>query len=179
MDNIFINGFFAIIGTLLGYFIATRKYAFEKIYNERLICLKELYKKIVELEFALKKYLHFEGANMSKESINKRIEALNSVENDFQEFQHKYWKEEIILDDNTVKNVDEFLSKYIQITSKLTVSNIQHQQGDYQLSFDNWDKSFKEADKDLKEIKNNLKIEFRKVLGIKSWKKYFKILTGS
>lgn len=165
-----IPGFLSLVGVMIGllgsYFIARKRYSFEKIYEQRLICLKDLYEQIVNLEFLIKKYVHFIGADMEKEMINERIKSLNEVKSSFQKFQHRFWREEIILDKNTIETVNNFLTKYIEITSKLTVSNIQHQQRDFKQSFDNWDKSFELVKSDLSQIKNELKKEFRKTLKI-------------
>lgn len=54
-----ISGFFAILGIVIGHFIGAKKYAFEKIYDQKLVCIKYLYKQIVEIEFMLKKYIDF------------------------------------------------------------------------------------------------------------------------
>lgn len=158
----------AVIGLVGGYFVSRKKYAFEKIYEQKLLCLKDLYGQIIYLEFALKKYVHITGADMNKETKDERVKELSEVKNSFQKFQHKFWREKIILDEQTIKTIEDFLTKYIEITSKLTVSNIQYQQGDLRQSFDNWDKSFNLVEKDLSEVKNKLEEEFRKTLKITS-----------
>lgn len=155
-----------VIGLICGYFLARKKYAFEKIYELRLICIKDLHEQVVNLEFILKKYIQFVGADMKKESTNERISSLKEVKDSFQKFQHKFWREEIILDESTAESINDFLKKYIEITAKLTVSNIQHQQDDYGQSFDNWNKSFDLVQNDLVKIKNELKEKFRKTLKI-------------
>ncbi len=162
--NTIIGGSVAILGLVLGYFIGLKKYAFEKIYEQKLIIIKNLYRQIVDLEFKIKEYVYFIGADTQKESIGKRIKSLNEVKNNFQKFQHEFWREEIILNKSTVILINNFLKKYIEITSKLTVSNIQQQQGDFKQSFDNWDESFKLISSDLVGVKNKLKKEFRKTL---------------
>jgi len=155
-----------VIGLMVGYFIARKRYAFEKTYEQKLLCLKGLYEQVVILEFMLKKYVHFVGADMKKEVMGERIKSLNEVKDNFQKFQHKFWQEEILLDEKIIEKINNFLTKYIEITSKLTVSNIQHQQGDIKESFNNWDESFGLVKNDLSEIKNRLKKEFRKTLKI-------------
>lgn len=163
-----IPGFFSLvsiaIGLLGGYLIARKRYGFEKIYEQRLIYLKDLYEQVVSLEFLLKKYINFIGTEMGKKHIDEKTKSLNEIKDSFQKFQHKFWREEIILDKNTIETINNFLTKYIQITSKLTVSNIQNQQGNYMQSFDNWDKSFELVKSDLLQIKDELKKEFRKTL---------------
>jgi len=89
---------------------------------------------------------------------------LNKIKTDFQQFQHKFWETEIILDESTIKNIEAFLSKYIEITSKLSAANISQQLGDLIQSFTEWDKSFKLVFSDLLQVKNELKKEFRKTL---------------
>jgi|SRR3989338_4163748 len=97
--------------------------------------------------------------------MDKNREALSKIGVDFQQFQHKFWEVEIILDKSTIEKIQSFLSKYIEITSKLRVSNISQQLGDHNLSLDKWDESFVLVSSELVQIKNDLKKEFRKTLG--------------
>ncbi|MEK7078307.1 MAG: hypothetical protein AAB911_01935 [Patescibacteria group bacterium] len=159
-----IRGSISIIGVVIGYFIAKDKYIFQKVYDQKLILITDLYQQIVRLEFELKEYVHFIGANMIQESINKKIESLNKIKTDFQQFQHKFWEIEIVLDDSTIGQIEEFLKKYIEITSKLSRSNIEQQLCARNEAFDSWDESFKLVSSDLVQIKDELKKEFRKTL---------------
>jgi|SRR3989344_3979625 len=153
-----------IIGAVVGYFIAKNKYIFQKTYDRKLTLITDLYQQIVRLEFELKKYVHFVGAEINQDSIDNKREALNKIKADFQQFQHKFWEVEIILDESTIEKIQSFLSKYIGITSKLSVSNISHQLGDLNQSFDKWDESFQLISSELAQVKNELKQEFRKTL---------------
>lgn len=168
MENSIITGFFSITGLVVGFYFANKKHTFQKIYDQKLILIVDLYKQIIRLEFALKEYVHFVGAEMAEESISKKVEALNKIKMDFQKFQHKFWEVEIILDESTIKLINDFLKKYIEITVKLSSSNRQQQQGNSNYSFDSWNKSFKLISSDLPEIKSKLKEEFRRTLKIKS-----------
>ncbi len=159
-----IRGSISIIGVFVGYFIAKDKYIFQKTYDRKLVLITDLYQQIVRLEFELKKYVHFIGADMKQESMSERMASLNKIKTDFQQFQHKFWEIEIILDEDTVSKIQAFLSKYIEITSKLSVSNISQQLGDFNKSFDDWDKSFQLVSSELVQIKDELKKEFRKTL---------------
>lgn len=158
------KGSISIMGVIVGYFIAKNKYIFQKIYDHKLILITDLYTQIVRLEFELKKYVHFIGADMTKESINEKIKSLNKIKDDFQKFQHKFWEVEIILDDSSINEINKFLKKYIEITSRLSKSNIEQQLCAYDASYDSWDDSFKLVSSDLVEIKNKLKNEFKKTL---------------
>jgi len=124
----------------------------------------DLYKEVVRLEFALKKYVHFIGAETGQDSIERKIEELNNIKRDFQTFQHKFWEVEIILEDSSIEKINKFLQFYISITSKLSVSNISQQLRDNRQSFDNWDKSFQLVSTDLAKIKEELKNEFKQAL---------------
>ena len=158
------RGTSSIIGVVVGYFIAKDKYIFQKTYDKKLILVTDLYQQVVRLEFELKKYVHFTGAETNEESIDKKRESLNKLKADFQQFQHRFWEVEIILDDSTIQEIQKFLSKYIEITSKLGLSNRSQQLGDLDKSFDAWDKSFELVSSDLVQVKNDLKKEFRKIL---------------
>ena len=56
------RGSIAIIGVVVGYFIAKDKYIFQKTYDRKLNLITDLYQQIVRLEFELKKYVHVIGA---------------------------------------------------------------------------------------------------------------------
>jgi len=158
------KGSLTIIGIIVGYFIANNKYVFQKTYDQKLAWLVDLYGQIVNLEFMIKEYAHFKGADMQKDSIGERMQSLNKIKEEFQKFQHKFWEVEIILDDNSVKEIEKFLKKYIEIISKLTVSNINLQLGDFKSSFNDWDHGFKLISSDLAGVKNELKKDFKKTL---------------
>src|SRR3989344_3856396 len=160
------RGSIAIIGVVVGYFIAKDKYIFQKTYDRKLNLITDLYQQIVRLEFALKKYVHFEGAETGQDSIDKKRESLNKIKTDFQQFQHKFWEVEIILDESTIGKIQSFLNTYIAITSKLSVSNRIERSGhsDQSYVYKAQDKSFEMVSSDLAQIKNELKKEFRKTL---------------
>ena len=64
LDLILNSGFITgIIGVFVGYYVANKKYVFQKLYNKKLIHITNLYKQIVRLEFEIKRYAHFEGAD--------------------------------------------------------------------------------------------------------------------
>lgn len=160
------RGTTAIIGVVAGYYIAKDKYIFQKTYDRKLGLIADLYQQIVRLEFGLKRYVHFEGAETNRDSIDKKRESLNKIKDDFQRFQHKFREVEIILDESTIKKIQSFLNTYIAITSKLTVSNIvqQSDHSDQSYVHDAWNTSFELVSSDLVKIKNELKKEFRKTL---------------
>ena len=160
------RGSIAIIGVVVGYFIAKDKYIFQKTYDRKLTLITKLYQQIVRLEFELKKYVHFVGAETNQDAIEKKREALNKIKIDFQQFQHKFWEVEIILDESTIEKIQSFLNTYIGITSKLSVSNMVQQSGhsDQSYVYDAWDQSFELVSSDLTKIKNELKKEFRGTL---------------
>ncbi len=158
------KGSISLIGVVVGYFIAKNKYIFQKTYDQKLTLITDLYAQIVRLEFELKKYVHFIGADMTQESIDEKRESLNKIKADFQKFQHKFWEVEIILDDSSVDEIKKFLEKYIEITSKLSKSNIEQQLRAHNEAFDSWDESFKLVSSDTVKIKEELKSEFRNTL---------------
>ncbi|MHB8913821.1 MAG: hypothetical protein ACYC4I_02315 [Minisyncoccota bacterium] len=162
--SLLINGSLILFGVVVGHFVTKYTHASQKIYDRKSDLVIDLYKEVVRLEFALKRYIHFTGAEMGKDSINKKIEELNVIKNDFQSFQHKFWEVEIILEDSTADKINQFLQTYIVITSKLSVAHISQQIGDSERSFDKWNESFEAVSKDLVKIKNDLKEEFKRAL---------------
>ncbi len=161
------KGSISIAGVIVGYYIAKNKYVFEKTYDRKSILITELYAKIVQLEFELKKYIHFIGADMQADVLEKKIESLNKIKTDFQLFRHKFWEVEIILDESSNEKIKKFLEKYIEITSKLVRSNVEQQLRSHKEAFDSWDESFRLFESDLVEIKKELKKDFRNNLNKK------------
>lgn len=162
--NWLMGGSVTVIGIIIGYFITKNEYTFQKRYDRKFVLITDLYQQVVRLEFELNKYLQTIGADLKQDSIDKKILALKEIKESFQEFQHKYWETEIILDENTIRKIQPFLTKYIEITSELSTANISQQLGDLNQSFDRWDKSFKSTSSELVPIKEDLKKEFRKTL---------------
>ena len=162
--NLLINGSLALLGVVLGHFVTKHTHIFQRSYERKSDLIVDLYKEVVRLEFALKKYVHFTGAETGQDSIERKIEELNNIKRDFQNFQHKFWEVEIVLEDDSIEKINKFLQTYISITSKLSVSNISQQLRDHGQSFDNWDESFQLVSTDLAKIKEELKNEFKQAL---------------
>lgn len=153
-----INGVFTLLGVLLGYFVTKNSHIFQRSYDRKSDLLIDLYKEVVRLEFALREYVHIIGAETGPNSNEVKRKELNNIKNNFNTFQHKFWEVEIILDDNIVQKINKFRKTYIDIISKLTVSNISQQLRDFKESFDGWDQSFELVRTDLVEIKESLKV---------------------
>ena len=162
--NLLINGSLALLGVLLGYFVTKYTYVFQRNYERKSDLIIDLYKEVVRLEFELKKYVHFTGAEIGKDSVERKISELNIIKSNFHSFQHKFWAVEIILEEGTIEKINKFLQTYITITSKLSASHISQQLGDHGQSFDKWDESFSVVSGDLIKIKEDLKKEFRHAL---------------
>ena len=162
--NLLINGPLALLGVVLGHFVTKHTHIFQKNYERKSDLVIDLYKEVVKLEFELKKYVHFTGAETGKDSVEKKINELNITKSNFQSFQHKFWEVEIILEDSTIEKINKFLQIYIAITSNLSVSHITQQLGEYRQSFDKWNESFRAVSGDLVKIKEDLKKEFRRAL---------------
>lgn len=162
--SLLVNGMFSMAGVWLGYFVTKNSHIFQRSYDRKSDLIIDLYKEVVRLEFALKEYVHFTGAEMEQDSDERKIKELNNIKNNFNTFQHKFWEIEVILDDNIVEKINKFRDAYISITSKLTVSNINQQLQDHNQSFDSWNQSFELVRTNLAEIKESLKSEFKRAL---------------
>ena len=162
--NLLINGSLALLGVLLGHFVTKHTHIFQRSYERKSDLVIDLYKEVIRLEFVLKKYVHFTGAETDQDSIQEKIDELNNIKMDFQNFQHKFWEVEIILEDSTIEKINKFLQMYILITSKLSVANISQQLRDNGQQFDKWNESFNAVSGDLVKIKEDLKKEFKCVL---------------
>jgi len=162
--SLLVNGLFSLVGVWLGYFVTKNSHIFQRSYDRKSDLLIDLYKEVVKLEFALKKYVHFTGAETGQESSDKKTKELNNIKNNFNTFQHKFWEVEIILDDNIIGKINKFRDIYIDIISKLTTSNYSKQLQDHSQSFDYWEKSFELVRTSLAEIKESLKSEFKRAL---------------
>src|SRR3989344_4008129 len=164
MENTIITGLFSIAGTLLGYYLATSRHAFEKVYDRKLDCLAGFYKEVVNLEFILRHYATFTGAEHTPESIDKKRQELVEIENKLHKFQFSFWENEIILDDSTAVAINQFLTKYIEAFSKLLMSARAQKQNQDNTAYEFWDRSYELVFTDLKGIKDELKEDFRKVI---------------
>ena len=112
--TLLINGSLGLLGVALGHFVTKHTYIFQRSYERKSDLIIDLYKEVVRLEFELKKYLHFIGADLSEESLEEKRKSLSKIKSDFQLFQHKFWEVEITLDDDVIKTIQEFLTKYTQ-----------------------------------------------------------------
>ena len=162
--SLLINGFLTLLGVVLGHFVTKYTYIFQRNYERKSDLVVDLYKEVIRLEFALKKYVHFTGAETGEGFKQRKIDELNHIKNNFQKFQYKFWEVEIILEENIVEKINHFLQTYIAITSKLTVSNISQQLSDHGQSFDKWNESFEAVSNDLVKVKEELKKDFKKAL---------------
>jgi len=143
MENIIITSLLAIAGTVVGYYIGVKKYTFEKTYDQKLLCIINLYKQVVRLEFGIRRYVN-----------QGQREELDGIKTAFQKFQHKFWEIEIILDESSIEKINKFRNKHLEITSKLSGSS--------------HDESLYSDISNLVKVKDELKKEFRKTLKIKS-----------
>lgn len=159
--TLLINGAVTIFGGVIGYFIANQNYASQRIYDKKLSLISELYEKIIQLEFEIKKYVHFEGADFNLGSIQEKIDLLKKLKENFQKFQHKFWEIEIFLDDEMSLKINEFLKLYIEITSKLGSSLRSQQQHNSQEAYNSWEESFNKIAIDLLKLKSDLKKDFK------------------
>jgi len=162
--SLLINGSLTLLGVVLGHFVTKATHIFQRNYERKSDLIVDLYKEVVRLEFALKKYVHITGSKTGQDSMEGKIDELSNIKNDFQKFQHKFWEVEIILEESTVEKINQFLQTYIAITSKLSVSNISQQLRDHGQSFDKWNESFEAVSNDLVKVKEELKKDFKNAL---------------
>lgn len=155
-----------LIAALLTFYFSQRRYTYEKLFDRKLLCLEEIYGKIISLEKNLKRYVHTTGADMSDESLPKKREEIALVLNKFFELQEFFWEKEIILDDSSVSAIQSFIDTSIQVTSKLKTSIISQGMSDHGVSFDQWDSAFQVTKEKLSNAKQQLKRDFRKVMKI-------------
>lgn len=168
ISPIFIQSSVTLVGillaALLAYYFSQKRYTYEKLFDRKLSCLEEIYGKIVSLEKDLKKYIFTIGAEMSRESLLKKREAISPIQTNFFELQEYFLKKEIILDQSSVLAVQSFVDTSIEILSKLQVSIISQHINDSKTSFDQWDSAFQIMKNKLSKAKEQLKKDFRKVV---------------
>jgi len=153
-----------IIGVVVGYLFRKQEYASQKIYDRKFEYLLNFYRDINDLIFSVNEYVHFVGADMTKENRQEKIYSMNKIKKSFQQFQHTFWSGEVILDDSTAERINNFLNKYIEITSQLRVSHISQQLRDDETAFRKWDESFQSVNEELPKIKKQIKAEFKESL---------------
>ncbi|MCK4744529.1 hypothetical protein KAS41_00500 [Candidatus Parcubacteria bacterium] len=164
--NTIIIGLLPIIGIFVGHRLSIKKYAFEKVYEQKLICLKELYKQIVNLEFMIKKYIN--SNDNPEKTAKEKMKSLDKFKSSFGEFKDKFREMEIMLEKDNVDKIEKFVDVCNETIFELTASIYKGQVGkDYQ-SEENWKSGFELIYPDLVKAKINLREEFRKTLKIKS-----------
>ena len=77
--NLLINGSLTLFGVALGHYVTKHTHIFQRSYERKSDLIIDPYKEVVRLEFALKKYVHFTGAETGQDSIERKIEELNNI----------------------------------------------------------------------------------------------------
>lgn len=150
-----------LITALLTYYFAKQRYTFEKLYDRKLLYIEEIYSKIISLENELKKYIYTTGAEMNAESLDKKRQEINIVQNKLFNLQNFFWEKEIILEEKTTEVIQSFLDCSIETISKLRVSLLSQSNYDPKTSFDYWDKAAQVMKDKFKNAKEQLKKDFK------------------
>ena len=150
-----------LVTAVLTYFFAQRRYAFEKAYDRKLVCLEELYEKTVSYEKGLKIYISTIGSDMADESRNKKQKALGALQGEFFDLQDYFKRKEIMLDECSVAIVQSFIDIHVEIVANLIASSISSSINDQEVSFKQWLSAYDGMKDALPLVKTQLKKDFK------------------
>ncbi len=160
--QLLINTLSILITALLTYYFAKQKYTFEKLHDRKLICLEEIYSKIISLEKDLNRYIITIGADMNEEVLKEKSETIAPIINKFFDLQEFFRKKEIILEEKTNISTQSFIDNSIKILSELRISIISQSIRDTNTAYELWHSSFQNMESNSTELKKQLKKQFRK-----------------
>jgi hypothetical protein len=160
--QLIVNALTILITALLTYHFAKQRYTFEKLHDRKLICLEEIYSKIISLETDLNKYIITTGADMNKEVLHKKSETIAPIMNKFFDLQKFFWEKEIILEEKTNISIQLLIDHSIKVLSGLKASIISQSISDPNTAYKQWNNSFQNMESKFAELKKQLKKEFRR-----------------
>lgn len=163
-----INFLSILLTALLTYFFARKRYTYEKLYDKRLASLEKIYCKVVSLEKDLKKYIYTTDWQMDNVSLIKKQEKLSLIQQKFCELEYFFKKKEILLDENSVFAIKNYLDIAIQTVSNLIASKISQSIGDHITASNQWRTAYESIEEKLVKTGELLKKDFRATLK-RSW----------
>jgi hypothetical protein len=159
--QLIINVLGIFIAALLAYLFGKQRYAFEKLHDRKLVCLEEMYGKIISLEKSLREYTMLIGNDMKESNFLVKRKWLGSVIGKVHELKDFFQEKEIMLSEDTVLVVQAFLDTSSETTSNLQASVISQKLNDAKISNEQWKIAKQIIGEKLKEAKEQLKKEFR------------------
>lgn len=157
-----VNTITILITALLTYIFAKQRYTFEKLHDRKLVCLEEIYSKIITLEKDINKYINTEGGDMNNDSLQKKSESIKLIIKNFFDLQNFFRKKEIILDEKTNVSIQSLVALSIKVLSKLETSIVSQSLRDPSTAYKKWNESFQDMEDKFKTLKEQLKKEFRR-----------------
>lgn len=134
---------------------------YEKLHSERIIVIKEVYKKIVR-------------TNKSFSSLMnplQLVEELPEVEKgkvaakDANELTEYYEENRIFFDEKLAEEIDSLLSEFKIAWSEFQASRISKELRDGKIMLNQWSNAWKQIERKVPEIKKQLENKFRNILG--------------
>lgn len=145
---------------LLTFWLAKRRYSYEKLFDRKLTILAEIYRMVILLEIELNKYILAKGHGLSEE---KRKEIKHSYDKFF-ELQNYFRENEIILDDVSAQKIQFIIDLSNEILANLNTSIVSQDLDDHENSYIQWNKSYLLWKDKLPEAKKQLRSDFKETM---------------
>ncbi len=155
-----------LLAAFLSYYFSKRKYNYEKLFDKKLVYLEKIYSKVVSLEKDLNKYIITIGGSTQKSDFEEKKEEVEKLRKSFFDLQEFFWKKQIILEDSSVKAIQDFISLFIEKLGKLSSSLISESIGDNKVSREQWESVMNSVciEDEFKIVKKRLEDDFRKTI---------------
>lgn len=142
------------------------KIRYEKLHGERVMVIKEVYKKIVKTYKSFHSLINpFQLAGEPSHEEKGKVAAENA--NDLTDF---YEENRIFFDEKLAEHIDFLLKDFRDAWNKLEYSRESRKSGDYKISLDEWNSAWKQIKDKVPIVKKELENKFREILGIKNEK---------
>lgn len=141
---------------------------FKRLHHERAEVVRELYRHLTELDIALVSTLRrFQNA---EDPLTEKVANLIELHNKFNDF---YQLNKIFFSANVCTKIDKLAMTSRDVCANITTLPIDHQSDVYQhdnemlkLRRDCWEKARNLHENEMCEIRNEIEMEFRKLLGV-------------
>ncbi len=154
------------LAAFLSYYFSKKEYNYEKLFDKKLVYLEEIYSKVVSLEKDLNKYITIIGGSTKKSDFEEKKGEVDKLRESFFDLQDFFQKKQIILEDSSVKVIQNFIDFFIKKLGKLSSSLVSESIGDNKTSREQWESVMNSVcvKDEFKIVKNKLDDEFKKAI---------------
>ena len=136
---------------------------YERLHTERVVVIKEVYKKIVRAHESLRSLIN-PCQGVDEPSLGEKGETAGRSNRELIAY---YQENRIFFEEQLAKKIDSLLSKLYQAWNEFDLSQSERSGGDPKAAQKAWEDAWKQIDKDVPRVKSELENNFRGTLGIK------------